>query len=115
MKGSFKRSMAGFATLALAAAMPAWAENGPTSQDILNDANTPGDVLSYGMGPKAQRFSPLNAVNTSTVKNLAPAFAASLGGEKQRGQEAQPLVYDGTIYVTASYSRVFAFDSHTGE
>jgi len=42
-------------------------------------------------------------------------FASSLGGEKQRAQESQPLVYDGTIYVTGSYSRVFAFDSHTGE
>ena len=44
-----------------------------------------------------------------------PAFASSLGGEKQRGQESQPIVYDGTIYVTGSYSRLFAFDARTGE
>jgi alcohol dehydrogenase (cytochrome c) len=46
---------------------------------------------------------------------MVPAFAASLGGEKQRGQESQPIVYDGMIYVTGSYSRVFAFDARTGE
>ncbi|WP_443192995.1 methanol/ethanol family PQQ-dependent dehydrogenase [Novosphingobium sp. KACC 22771] len=88
---------------------------GPTSQDLLNDAATPGDVLTYGMGPQAQRFSTLAKVNVDNVKNMVPAFAASLGGEKQRGQESQPLVYDGTIYVTGSYSRVFAFDARTGE
>ncbi|HWU02863.1 MAG TPA: methanol/ethanol family PQQ-dependent dehydrogenase [Novosphingobium sp.] len=96
------------------AAAPASA-NGPTSQDLANDANTPGDVLTYGMGPQGQRFSPLTQINAQTVKHLVPAFSASLGGEKQRGQESQPLVYDGTIYVTGSYSRVFAFDAHTGE
>ncbi|TMA15016.1 MAG: hypothetical protein E6J62_04075 [Deltaproteobacteria bacterium] len=32
---------------------------GVTDKDILNDATTPGDVVSYGMGPHAQRYSPL--------------------------------------------------------
>ena len=39
----------------------------------------------------------------------------SFGDEKQRGQESQALVYDGIIYVTASYSRIFAMDARTGE
>ncbi|WJT00103.1 methanol/ethanol family PQQ-dependent dehydrogenase [Novosphingobium humi] len=88
---------------------------GPTSQDLLNDAATPGDVLTNGLGPQGQRFSSLAKLNADNVKKLVPAFVASLGDEKQRGQESQPLVYDGTIYVTGSYSRVFAFDAHTGE
>ncbi|MBN9143101.1 MULTISPECIES: methanol/ethanol family PQQ-dependent dehydrogenase [unclassified Novosphingobium] len=114
MKGRISRYVASFAALGIAAATPVMAA-GPTSQDLLNDAATPGDVLTYGMGPQAQRFSTLAKVNVDNVKNMVPAFAASLGGEKQRGQEAQPLVYDGTIYVTGSYSRVFAFDARTGE
>lgn len=118
MKGTISRYVASFAALGIAAAglsaSPLMAA-GPTSQDLLNDAATPGDVLTYGMGPQAQRFSSLAKVNTENVKRMVPAFAASLGGEKQRGQEAQPLVYDGTIYVTGSYSRVFAFDARTGE
>ena len=44
-----------------------------------------------------------------------PAWAFSFGGEKQRGQETQPIVYDGMMYVTGSYSRLFAIDVKTGK
>ncbi|WCT73205.1 methanol/ethanol family PQQ-dependent dehydrogenase [Sphingomonas naphthae] len=88
---------------------------GPTQADLIADEATPGDVLTYGMGPRAQRFSPLTRIDASNVGKLVPAFAASLGGEKMRGQESQPIVYDGTIYVTGSYSRLYAFDAKTGE
>jgi alcohol dehydrogenase (cytochrome c) len=88
---------------------------GVTDEDILNDQATPGDIVSYGMGPRAQRYSPLKQLNKKNVDRLVPAYAFSFGGEKQRGQESQPLVYDGTIYVTGSYSRVFAIDARTGE
>lgn len=87
---------------------------GPTDADLLRDAETPGDVLTYGMGPLGQRYSPLDRIHTGNVQRLVPAWAFSLGGEKQRGQESQPIVYDGTIYVTGSYSRVFAVDARTG-
>ncbi|WP_372888399.1 methanol/ethanol family PQQ-dependent dehydrogenase [Sphingomonas sp.] len=97
------------------AAPAAPAAAGPTDADLMNDADTPGDVLTYGMGPRAQRFSSITQINADNVSKLVPAFSSSLGGEKQRGQEAQPLVYDGTIYVTGSYSRLFAFDARTGE
>ncbi|MEL0210699.1 MAG: PQQ-binding-like beta-propeller repeat protein, partial [Novosphingobium sp.] len=114
MKRRFSTVLAGLAAATVLSAAPAVA-GGPTSADIINDAATPSDVISYGMGPQQQRFSSLDKLNTSNVKNLVPVFAASLGGEKQRGQESQPLVYDGTIYVTGSYSRLFAFDARTGE
>ena len=29
-----------------------------TIDDIINDAKTPGDVVTYGLGPQAQRYSP---------------------------------------------------------
>jgi len=117
MKERFMRSVAAVATLALmtAAAPLLAAADGPNDADLMADASSTGDVLTYGMGPQAQRFSPLAKINAGNIKSMVPAFAASLGGEKQRGQEAQPLVYDGTIYVTGSYSRLFAFDAHTGE
>ncbi len=86
-----------------------------TDKDILSDQATTGDVVSYGLGPRAQRFSPLKKINKKTVKKMHPAWAFSFGGEKQRGQESQPLVKDGVMYVTASYSRMFAIDTHTGE
>ncbi len=86
-----------------------------TKEDVLNDAKTPGDVVSFGLGTQGQRHSTLNAVNTNTVKNLVPAWSMSFGGEKQRGQESQPLVHDGKMFVTASYSRLFAIDAKTGK
>ncbi|WP_286811831.1 PQQ-binding-like beta-propeller repeat protein, partial [Marinobacter sp. UBA2678] len=44
-----------------------------------------------------------------------PAWAFSFGSEKMRGQESQPLIKDGVMYVTASYSRIYAVDARTGE
>jgi alcohol dehydrogenase (cytochrome c) len=103
--------LAGF--LALGVATPV-ARAGVTDADILNDAKKPGSVVSYGMGPHQHRFSPLTKINTKTVQKLVPAWSFSFGGEKQRGQQSQPLVYNGKIFVTGSYSRLFAVDAKTG-
>ena len=101
----------------VAASILAWgtASAGVTDADILNDAKTTGDVVSFGLGTQGQRYSPLDKVNAGNVGNLVPAWTMSYGGEKQRGQEAQPLVHDGRLFVTASYSRLFAFDAKTGK
>jgi alcohol dehydrogenase (cytochrome c) len=65
---------------------------GVTIDQIVNDATSTDDIVSYGLGPQGQRFSPLATVNKQNVKNLVPQWSFSFGGEKQRGQEAQPLV-----------------------
>lgn len=83
--------------------------------DIINDQATTDDVVHSGLGPRGQRFSPLDTLNVSNAKALQPVWAFSLGGEKQRGQESQPLVKDGVMYVTGSYSRLWAIDVNTGE
>ncbi len=115
MKRTFvKFAVAGGLAVSMASGA-AQAAGGPTDQDILKDAETPGDILTYGMGTQGQRYSTLKAVNPDTVKKLVPVWAFSFGGEKQRGQESQPIVHDGTIYVTGSYSRLFALDARTGE
>jgi alcohol dehydrogenase (cytochrome c) len=86
-----------------------------TDAMIANDAADNSSVLSWGMGTQGQRYSSLDAVNTKTVKNLVPIWSMSFGGEKQRGQESQPLVYNGKMFVTGSYSRLFALDVKTGQ
>ncbi len=83
-------------------------------EDIVNDAKTTQDVVTSGLGGQGQRYSPLNQINKDNVSNLVPAWAMSLGGEKMRGQESQPLVKDGVMYVTGSYSRIWAIDIKTG-
>ncbi|MCR6666171.1 MAG: PQQ-dependent methanol/ethanol family dehydrogenase [Methyloversatilis sp.] len=87
---------------------------GVTDRDIENDAKTTGDVLSWGMGTEGQRYSPLDKINVGNVKNLVPVWSFSFGGEKQRGQESQPLVVNGKMFVTGSYSRLYALDAKTG-
>ncbi len=88
---------------------------GVTDKDILNDHKITSQIVTDGMGMQGQRFSPLKLINKNNVKKLLPTWAFSFGGEKQRGQESQPLIYDGVMYVTASYSRAFAIDVKTGE
>lgn len=104
-----------FAVTAALLAMAPAAHAGVTEQDLANDATTVGDVVTNGMGRDLQRYSPLKTINKDNVKNLVPAWAFSLGGEKQRGQETQPLVKDGVMYVTGSYSRLYAIDVKTGK
>ncbi len=86
-----------------------------TDEDIANDATTVDDVVTNGMGRALQRYSPLDTLTRENIQYLVPAWAFSLGGEKQRGQETQPLISDGVMYITGSYSRLYALDAHTGE
>ncbi|WP_425084570.1 PQQ-dependent methanol/ethanol family dehydrogenase [Ruegeria profundi] len=86
-----------------------------TEDDLANDQTITTQVVTNGMGRHLQRYSPLDMLNKDNVKNLLPAWAFSLGGEKQRGQETQPLIYDGMMYITGSYSRLYAIDLETGK
>ncbi len=105
-----------FALTALCAAMAvscmsAWAV---TDQEILDDAESTDQIVTNGLGLQGQRYSTLDTLNVGNVAELRPVWGFSLGGEKQRGQEAQPLIKDGVMYITGSYSRVFAVDARTG-
>ncbi|WP_020649774.1 methanol/ethanol family PQQ-dependent dehydrogenase [Solimonas variicoloris] len=86
-----------------------------TDKMIADDATTTDDVVTVGMGQGGQRYSPLTRINTANVGDLVPAWTFSFGDEKQRGQETQPLVYNGKIFVTGSYSRIWALDARTGK
>lgn len=86
-----------------------------TWRDIVNDEKTTDQVVSWGMGVRNHRYSKLKDINVSNVAELKPVWSFSFGDEKQRGQETQALLHDGTLYVTASYSRIFALDAKTGE
>ena len=72
-----------------------------------------GNWLMYGRTYDDHRFSPLNQVNEQTVAKLGLAWSRELG--TTRGLEATPLVEDGVIYTTGSWSVVYAIDAKTGE
>ena len=69
--------------------------------------------LSYGRTYQEQRYSPLKQIDEATVKQLGLAWYADL--REQRGQEATPLVVDGTLYVVESWDIVHAFDAKSGK
>jgi alcohol dehydrogenase (cytochrome c) len=86
-----------------------------TDAMIQNAAKDDREVLTWGMSLDGQRYSTLSQINTKTVGSLVPVWSFSFGGEKQRGQESQPLIHNGKMFVTASYSRIFALDAKTGQ
>jgi len=106
-----------FALVAVGMSNLAGAEPGKTVswENILNDETTNNDVLTYGSGLRMQRYSTLDQINTTNVAHMKPKWSFSFGDEKQRGQEGQPIVHEGVIYITASYSRIFALDAKTGK
>ena len=95
--------------LALSLAGTAFAQS---AEDLANDANTPGDVLTYGMGHHQQRYSPLDQINADTVAGLTPVWAYSLNDG--RGQESFPLIHEGVMYVT-THRTTMALDARTGK
>jgi alcohol dehydrogenase (cytochrome c) len=88
---------------------------GVTDQDISDSGKRNDQIVVNGLNQQGQRYSTLDTLNVDNVKELRPVWALSFGGEKQRGQQAQPMIKDGVMYVTASYSRVFAADARTGK
>ncbi len=83
------------------------------TQRILAADEAPGDWLSYGRDYGEQRFSPLTQVNKETIKDLELAWSFDM--YTNRGLEASPIVVDGIMYMTGSWSVVFAVDAKTGE
>jgi quinohemoprotein ethanol dehydrogenase len=71
------------------------------------------DWPSYGLDYAETRFSRLNQINAGNVKDLGLVWSYNL--ESTRGVEATPLVVDGIMYVTASWSIVHAVDVRTGK
>jgi hypothetical protein len=83
-----------------------------TAEDLRNDDRTPGDVLTYGMGYSQQRHSPLTRINRDNVKRLVPVW--SFATSNVLGDESQPLLHDGVIYLTTS-RHTFAIDALSGK
>ena len=69
--------------------------------------------LMYGRTYDDHRFSPLNQINEQTVAKLGLAWSRELS--TTRGLEATPLVEDGVLYTTGSWSVVDALDAKTGD
>jgi alcohol dehydrogenase (cytochrome c) len=74
----------------------------------------PQNWLSVHHDYTSQRFSALDAINKSNVKNLKLAFAVALGGSGNESLEATPLVEDGFMYMVDSWGIVSKIDVRSG-
>jgi len=70
------------------------------------------DWPMHGLTAYEERFSALSEINHDSVSRLGLAWSYATGSD--RGLEATPLVIDGVLYATASWSIVFALDARTG-
>jgi quinohemoprotein ethanol dehydrogenase len=75
---------------------------------------TGDDWLTYGLNQAETRYSPLTDINTSNVHRLGLGWSYDVGSGGG-GQEATPLVANGTIYGITNWSIVFAVDARTGK
>ncbi len=83
-----------------------------TATIIENDASDQ-NWLNYGLNYAETRYSQLDTITADNVGELGLAWSYNL--ESRRGVQATPIVADGVMYVTASWSVVHALDAITGE
>ncbi len=101
---------AGLVYAAAGAAVPA-----ATTVDgaSIADERQAANWLSYGRTYSEQRYSPLDAINTGNVAQLKLDWALELPGD--RTLLATPIVVDGVMYFTGSFSVVHAVDAASGK
>ena len=98
---------------ALVAAASASGPKGPDWSHLLSASTTTGDWVTYGGGYDEQRFSRLTAISDQNVGGLGLAWSYEF--DTNRAQETTPLVYNGVLYATTAWSKVFAFDVVSGK
>ena len=82
-------------------------------QRIMAAESEPGNWLSHGRTYEENRFSPLTQINKENVSQLSLAWYKDMG--TNRAQESTPIVVDGIMFLTSSWSKVFAIDAVSGE
>lgn len=93
-----------------ASAAPAEVLPAAATQPDPNDANWPIAAKDYGNW----RYSSLDQITADNARTLQLAWSFSVG--QDRGQEAAPIVVDGTMYVVGPFpNKVFALDAASGE
>lgn len=83
----------------------------PVTDEML-EAPSPSDWLMFSRTYDAQRYSPLDQIDTENVASLALAWTLNL---PDGVTGTVPLVYDGVMYVAIPGAAVVALDATTGD
>jgi PQQ-dependent dehydrogenase (methanol/ethanol family) len=84
------------------------------TQDLLTRAGGDGSNFLHTNGDYGQlRYYPNKQINPSNVGRLHPAWIFQT--EVKESLETTPIVVNGVMFVTTSFSHVYALDARTGE
>jgi alcohol dehydrogenase (cytochrome c) len=101
-------------TMAQAQAGPSF--RSPTADELSKTRAGANDWITYGGSIYNQRYSTLDQVNVSNVKNLKGAWMTRLGSGRGSKYyfEADPIVIDGIMYIPTGNDDIYALDGKTG-
>jgi alcohol dehydrogenase (cytochrome c) len=97
---------------AAAAAAPTSAAYRPVSDARLVNPEPENWLLLRG-NYQGWMYSPLEQINVSNVKDLAPVWTYSTAVDS--GHEAPPIVNDGVMFVAAPYDKLIALNAKNGD
>src|SRR3954451_11477478 len=98
--------------LSVLAAATVRAQSAVTSDRILKAESEPQNWLTYSGSYKSQRYSPLDQVTASNVKNLELQWVFQVRTLDAAGKfEATPIVVDGIMYTVSPPNDVVALDA----
>ncbi len=82
------------------------------AERLISADREPGSWLATGLNYHEDRFSNLDQLNDTNVRELGLSWYADI--DTERGQEATPIIVDGVMYVTTAWSMVKAYDIKSG-
>src|SRR5579859_3873718 len=87
-----------------------------TPQRLINADREPGNWLMNHRTYDAQRYSPLDKINKSNVKDLKLAYAVAIGGTAaNENLESTPLAEDGFLYIVDQWGVLYKIDARSGK
>ncbi|MEQ9451651.1 MAG: PQQ-dependent dehydrogenase, methanol/ethanol family [Pseudomonadales bacterium] len=86
---------------------------GVTDERLIAADSETHNWLTHGRTYDEQRYSPLTQINRESVNQLGLAWYWDTG--TTRGLEATPIVVDGVMYTTGTWSVVYAHNAASGE
>lgn len=105
-----------FGALTLGVALAIASMSAQTSRKV-DDATllkpADGDWVGYGRDYAETHHSPLKQIDQSNVSRLGIAWSVEVGSDGKL--ETTPLVFDGVLYGTSTWSQVYAIDLRSGK
>src|SRR5581483_3009522 len=125
MKVGFSCSIAGLGAVAASAIISgAVLAADVTTERLVHSEREPQNWLNHHGNLEAQRYSGLDQINRSNVRNLRVAFTWAMGGTAGGGKEVitfpfsglegTPVAEDGFLYLTTGWGEVTKLDTRGG-